>query len=160
MANPLEAKIDIAATPREVWAVVSDLKRMGEWSPECRQMHVLGGIVREGTTTFNINRKGFIVWPTRSKVVKFEPYKEIAFRILEHGAVWSYELEPNAGGTTVVERREIPTEASTLSRLVKTLFGGVKTLFGDSDDNDDSDVDRINGMNTTLARIKAEAERK
>ncbi|MEV0947958.1 SRPBCC family protein [Rhodococcus sp. NPDC049939] len=157
MANPLEAKIDIAATPQEVWTVVSDLKRMGEWSPQCRQMHVFGGVVRKGTRTFNVNRKGFIVWPTTSEVVRFEPNKEIAFRILEHGAMWSYELEPIAGGTTVMERREMPTDVSTLSRLVKTVFGGVKTLFGD---NDDSEVDRIDDMNTTLERIKAEVERK
>ncbi|AOW93272.1 polyketide cyclase [Rhodococcus sp. WMMA185] len=151
MANPLEAKIDIAATPREVWAVVSDLKRMGEWSPQCRRMRVLGGIVQEGTRTLNINRKGFIVWPTTSKVVKFEPNKAIAFRILENRTVWSYELEPNAGGTAVIERREIPTDVSRVSQfLVKTVFGG----------NEDFEVDLVNGMNTTLARIKSEAERK
>ncbi|MEV0947959.1 SRPBCC family protein [Rhodococcus sp. NPDC049939] len=151
MANPLEAKIDIAATPQEVWAIVSDLKRMSEWSPQCRQMRVIGGTIRKGTRTFNINRKGFIVWPTTSKVVRFEPSKEIAFRIPENGAVWSYELEPIAGGTTVIERREVPTDVSKLSQFM------VKTFFGS---NDDFEADLINGMNTTLARIKSEAESK
>ncbi|WP_072691007.1 SRPBCC family protein [Rhodococcus marinonascens] len=151
MPNALEANIDIDATPQDVWAVVSDLKRMGEWSPQCRQMRVLGGIVQEGTRTLNINRKGFLVWPTRSKVVKFQPNKTIAFRILENGTVWSYELEPIAGGTKVTERRDIPAEVSKVSRfLVKTVLGG----------NDDFEVDLVNGMNTTLARIKSEAERK
>jgi hypothetical protein len=28
----LEATIDVEAAPAEVWAVVSDLRRMGEWS--------------------------------------------------------------------------------------------------------------------------------
>ncbi len=28
--------IDIAAPPEKVYALVSDITRMGEWSPECR----------------------------------------------------------------------------------------------------------------------------
>ncbi|MFV9451935.1 SRPBCC family protein [Rhodococcus sp. NM-2] len=150
MANTLEVSIDIDATPQDVWAVVSDLKRMGEWSPQCRTMRVLGGVVEEGTKTVNINRKGFLVWPTTSKVVKFQPNKTIAFRILENRTIWSYELEPTAGGTKVTERREAPTGTSKVSQfLVKTVLGG----------NEDFEVELVNGMNTTLARIKSAAER-
>lgn len=151
MATTLEASIDIDATPQDVWAVVSDLKRMGEWSPQCRKMRVLGGVVEEGTKTVNINRKGFLVWPTTSKVVKFQPNKAIAFRILENRTIWSYELEPTASGTKVIERREAPTGTTKVSQfLVKTVLGG----------NDDFEVDLVNGMNTTLARIKSAAEGK
>ncbi|BAH50119.1 SRPBCC family protein [Rhodococcus opacus] len=151
MATTLEASIDIDATPQDVWAVVSDLKRMGEWSPQCRKMRVLGGVVEEGTKTVNINRKGLLVWPTTSKVVKFQPNKAIAFRILENRTIWSYELEPTSGGTKVIERREAPTGTSKVSQfLVKTVLGG----------NEDFEVDLVNGMNTTLARIKSAAERK
>ena len=151
MATTLEASIDIDATPQDVWAVVSDLKRMGEWSPQCRKMRVLGGVVEEGTKTVNINREGFLVWPTTSKVVKFQPNKAIAFRILENRTIWSYELEPTASGTKVIERREAPTGTSKVSQfLVKTVLGG----------NDDFEVDLVNGMNTTLARIKSAAEGK
>ncbi|MFF2107263.1 SRPBCC family protein [Rhodococcus sp. ACS1] len=151
MATTLEASIDIDATPQDVWAVVSDLKRMGEWSPQCRKMRVLGGVVEEGTKTVNINRKGFLVWPTTSKVVKFQPNKAIAFRILENRTIWSYELEPTASGTKVIERREAPTGTSKVSQfLVKTVLGG----------NEDFEVDLVNGMNTTLARIKSAAEGK
>ncbi|MDF3310402.1 SRPBCC family protein [Rhodococcus sp. T2V] len=151
MATTLEASIDIDATPQDVWAVVSDLKRMGEWSPQCRKMRVLGGVVEAGTKTVNINRKGFLVWPTTSKVVKFQPNKAIAFRILENRTIWSYELEPTASGTKVIERREAPTGTSKVSQfLVKTVLGG----------NEDFEVDLVNGMNTTLARIKSAAEGK
>jgi len=90
------------------------------------------------------------VWPTTSKVVKFQPNKTIAFRILENRTIWSYELEPTAGGTKVTERREAPTGTSKVSQfLVKTVLGG----------NEDFEVDLVNGMNTTLARIKSAAER-
>lgn len=55
MPKNLEAAIDINAAPEAVWAVVSDLKRMPEWSPQCRVMQPLGK-VREGTRTINIKR--------------------------------------------------------------------------------------------------------
>ncbi len=151
MANTLEASIEIDATPQDVWAVVSDLKRMGEWSPQCRTMRVLGGVVEEGTKTININRKGMLVWPTTSKVVKFQPNKSIAFRVVENRTIWSYELQSTAGGTKVNESREAPTGTTKVSQfLIKTVLGG----------NDDFEVELIEGMNTTLARIKAAAEAK
>ena len=94
MSKTLEASIDVDASPEQVWKVVSDLKRMGEWSPQCKKMKVFGGDVRKGTTTLNINRKGLLVWPTTAKVVEFEPNKAIAFRIVENKTIWSYTLTP------------------------------------------------------------------
>lgn len=148
MTNTLEATIEIAATPQDVWTIVSDLKRMGEWSPQCRKMRV-SGEVREGTKTFNINRKGLLVWPTTSKVIRFEPNKAIAFRINENRSIWSYTLEPTETGTRVVERREAPTGTSQLSQfLIKTVLGGADAF----------ETEMVAGMNATLARIKQEAE--
>ena len=148
MTNTLEASIEIAATPQDVWTIVSDLKRMGEWSPQCRKMRV-SGEVREGTKTFNINRKGLLVWPTTSKVVRFEPNKTIAFRVVENRTVWSYTLEPTATGTRVVERREAPTGTSKVSQfLIQTVLGGPDAF----------EADMVVGMNATLARIKNAAE--
>jgi len=148
VTNTLEATIEIAATPQDVWTIVSDLKRMGEWSPQCRKMRV-SGEVREGTKTFNINRKGLLVWPTTSKVIRFEPNKAIAFRINENRSIWSYTLEPTETGTRVVERREAPTGTSQLSQfLIKTVLGGADAF----------ETEMVAGMNATLARIKQEAE--
>ncbi|MFD4368580.1 SRPBCC family protein [Rhodococcus sp. NPDC058521] len=150
MARTLEATIDIDATPNDVWAIVSDLKRMGEWSPQCRKMKVLGDTVSEGTKTVNLNRKGMLVWPTTSKVVRYVPEKTIAFRIVENRTIWSYEIEPTATGSRVVERREAPTGISKVSQvLVKAVLGG----------NEDFEKDLVEGMNATLRRIKSEAEK-
>ncbi len=97
-------------------AIVADLQRMGEWSPQCKVMKVIGGTVREGAKTINVNRKGLLVWPTSSKVVRFEPNKSVAFRIAENRTIWSYELEPTATGTKVTERAEAPAEDVRRSR--------------------------------------------
>ena len=34
MTYPVSVTRDIAASPEKVWALVTDLPRMGEWSPE------------------------------------------------------------------------------------------------------------------------------
>ncbi len=106
MAAPLiEESIDIDATPEQVWEVISDLKRMGEWSPQCVKM-IVRGPVGLGTKTINVNRRGPLVWPTTSKIVRFSPNQELGFRVAENRTVWSYTITPKASGVTVTERRE------------------------------------------------------
>ena len=148
---PLEATVEVDAPPARVWSLVSDLRNMPRWSPQCAKTFVRGGgDVRLGSRMVNVNRRGLLVWPTQSKVVRFEPEQEIAFRVKENWTVWSYALEPTAdGGTRVTARREAPTGVSDLSvRLTKAVFGGV-----------DAFTDELReGMQQTLLRIKADVE--
>ncbi|MFC7959920.1 SRPBCC family protein [Rhodococcoides kroppenstedtii] len=149
MSTSLSATIDVQAPPAAVWAVVSDLKRMGEWSPQCKKMTVLGGEPKLGTRTINLNKRGPLVWPTSAKVVRFEPERRLAFRVTENHTIWSYELEPTETGTRVTERREAPGGTTAVSNLlVRLAFGGQR--------NFDGELER--GMNATLAKIKAAAE--
>lgn len=150
MSGVLELSTEIDAPPERVWAIVSDLRRMGEWSPQCRRMVVFGE-VRQGTRTLNVNRKGVLVWPTSAKVVALAPKERIAFRITENRTVWSYTLEPTqSGGTKVTERREAPNGTTGLSQFfIKRFLGGNRGL----------EQDLVAGMEATLARIKTEAER-
>ena len=148
-SDVLELSTEIDAPIDRVWAIVSDLKRMGEWSPQCRKMVVFGD-VRPGTRTLNINRKGMLVWPTNAKVVALDPKERIAFRVSENKTVWSYVLEATESGTRVTERREAPNGTTGFSQFfVRMFLGGNAGL--------ESDLKR--GMEMTLARIKTEAER-
>ncbi|WP_121254026.1 SRPBCC family protein [Nocardioides ferulae] len=147
----LTAEIEIDAPPAAVWALVTDVRRMSEWSPQVVRSFVLGGPVRQGTTFVNLNRRGPLFWPTRAKVVRFTPHQDFAFRVAENWTVWSFQLEPTAsGGTRVVQRRETPRGISGVSKgLTKVAFGGQETFTGEL----------AEGMQQTLARVKAEAER-
>ncbi|MCW2712768.1 MAG: hypothetical protein JWP24_2962 [Marmoricola sp.] len=148
---PIEASIDIAAPPARVWGLVSDLRNMPRWSPQCRKTFVRGGPIRQGSKLVNINRRGLLVWPTQSMVTEFVPEQKLAFRIKENWTIWSFTLEPTTdGGTRVVQRREAPKGISDVSvRLTKTVLGGL----------DEFTTELQQGMNQTLARIKADAER-
>ncbi|MBT0567012.1 SRPBCC family protein [Williamsia sp. CHRR-6] len=152
MATPLlEASTDINAGPAQVWAIISDLKRMGEWSPQCRKVIVVGGEVKQGARTINVNRRGLLTWPTTATVVTFAPEKAIAFRITENRTVWSYEITPTPTGVRLTERREAAGGKTTAlsSFLVSKALGG----------NDSFEAELQEGMRETLVKIKAAAEK-
>lgn len=145
---PLSASVEVAASPEQVWEVVSDVRRMSEWSPECRRIVVLGSPKQGvGTTFLGINRRGWAAWPTTSKVVRHEPARAIAWRTRESGATWTYELAPSGTGTRLTGRRELP--AYTLgTRLMAPLIGGARG----------HDEELADGIRTTLERIRAGVE--
>lgn len=151
VAPLLEQSIDIAAPPQRVWALVSDLPRMARWSPQVVKSFLRGGApVRLGSQLFNINRRGWQVWPTQAKVVRYSPHEEIAFRIKENKSIWSYTLTPTEdGGTHLVHQRVVPDGISAISlRLTKAAFGGQEAFT----------AELVDGMRQTLERIKADVE--
>lgn len=150
MAAPLlQAQIDIDAPAAKVWELVSDLDRMPQWSPQCRLMKAFGGPLRQGSKTINLNRRKFLYWPTTSQITEFIPGKKLAFRVNTNGTVWSYELEPTETGTRLVESRHAENGVKPLANMtVNALFGGVPNFEGEL----------VEGMNQSLARIKAAAE--
>ena len=149
MAAPiLQAEIEMDAPVSKVWSLVSDVNRMPQWSPQCRIMKALGPI-RPGTRTVNLNRRGLLFWPTTSVITEVVPERKFAFRIPINTTVWSYELEPTATGTRLVETRHAENGVTSLSTAVtKAALGGVDTF----------ESELLEGMNQGLARIKAAAE--
>ena len=148
----IEESIEIDAPPAKVWALVSELKNMPRWSPQTAKSFVRGGgPTKAGSKLFNINRRGLLVWPTQSQVVRFEPEQEIAWRVKENYTIWSYTLEPGASGATkLTSRREAPKGISDVSvRLTNLAMGGT----------DGFAAELKRDMATTLSKIKADAER-
>jgi uncharacterized protein YndB with AHSA1/START domain len=138
--------VEMAAPPEKVWSLVSDLARMPEFSPELRRAFVIGapGL---GATIIGINRRGPVVWPTTSKVVRWEPGQAVAWKVRESGATWVYELEPTDGGTLVTGRRVLHAYGFG-NKLVGPLVGGIVG----------HDHELARGITETLHRIKAVVE--
>lgn len=150
MAAPLlQAQIDINAPVAKVWELVSDLKLMPQWSPQCRLMKSFGPL-QPGARTINLNRRKFLFWPTTSRITEFIPEKKLAFRVNQNGTVWSYELEPTDTGTRLVETRHAENGVTAFSTMtVNAVMGGEPSF----------EQELVEGMNQSLARIKAAAER-
>jgi uncharacterized protein YndB with AHSA1/START domain len=149
MATPLlQAQIDIDAPPSKVWALISDFRRMPQWSPQCRWMRPFGPL-RQGTRTLNFNRRNRLFWPTTSTIVEVIPEKKLAFRVDTNRAIWSYELEPNGQGTRVIESRHAENGVTAFSSIsINAVLGGTTNF----------ERELVDGMNATLAKLKAAAE--
>ncbi len=148
VAPLLQAHVDIDAPVATVWELVSDLRRMPQWSPQCRWMKPFGPL-RQGTRTLNLNRRKRMFWPTTCTVVEIVPDRKLAFRVDTNNTIWTYELEPSGEGTRLIESRHAENGVTAFSNLsVNALFGGT-TKF---------ESELLDGMNASLARIKAAAE--
>ncbi len=115
----------IAAPPGRIYALVADLPRMGQWSPECRQVEWLGGSTgpAEGARFVGHNQggpRGLLKWSRQGRVVTAAPGHEFAFVTEEggqEGTEWRYRLEPVAGGTKVTESYRV-TRIPAWARIV------------------------------------------
>jgi len=149
MAAPLlQAQVDIKAPVSTVWALISDFRRMPEWSPQCRLMRALGPL-RNGTRTINVNRRNNLFWPTTCTVLEVIPDEKLAFRVNTNNTIWSYELQPIAEGTRVIESRHAENGTKPVSSMAVNAFMGGTANF---------ERELVEGMNTSLAKIKAAAE--
>lgn len=113
--RPLTAELVVDAPPAAVWRVVSDVRRTGEWSPECVAVMPLGRL-RRGALLFGRNRRGRVRWATVSRVVEYDEGHRLAWRVLTNRSVWSYTLTATdgaaggatGGGTLVTQERRTP----------------------------------------------------
>lgn len=143
---PIAASVAMQAPAERVWEVLSDLRRMPEFSPELAKAFVLGrpGL---GARIVGINRRGLAVWPTTSTVVRWEPRRAVAWKVRQSGATWVYELQEGPSGTTVTGRR-ILSRFTAATALAAPLIGGAVH----------HDHELAEGIRATLERIKETVE--
>jgi hypothetical protein len=104
-------QIVINADPGQIYDLISDLTRMGEWSPECERVEWTGGSTTAavGARFTGYNRGGsfrLMRWSRRGRVLAADPGHEFAFVTEEGGresTAWRYRLDPVADGTRVTE---------------------------------------------------------
>ena len=143
--RPLTTWIDVRCSPAAAWEVVSDVRRTGEWSPECRRVIPLGAL-GAGALLVGVNRRGSVLWVTLSRVLNWSPGSSIGWLVLTNRSEWHYELTPTAEGTRITQTRRTPRGEGRFA-LVFTRF-----LLGGQAGHDD-ELER--GMAQGLERIKA-----
>ena len=149
-----EVTVDIAAPPDKVYALVSDITRMGEWSPECIRCSwtkgATGPAVGARFKATNKGRRG-PAWFNTPTVTAAEPGREFAFNRSGPGIgsyTWRYVMQPTPTGTRLTESFDAERPlGSVMTWMTKKWVG-----------SNDRDADLHTGMVTTLARVKDAAE--
>jgi hypothetical protein len=108
MTTPVTVSIDIDAPPHLVYGLVSDLTKMGNWSPEAGEVSWRKGATgaTRGATFQGANRNGTRTWKTMGTVVTADADSRFAFKVKAAGlkiAEWRYDIEPTAAGCRVTE---------------------------------------------------------
>jgi hypothetical protein len=94
----------VARSPEDVYALVSDVTRTGEWSPTCAACWWDEGAgPRPGSWFTGRNVTPQRTWETRSQVVAADPGREFTWVVGDGLVRWSYLLEPRDGGTLLTE---------------------------------------------------------
>ncbi len=144
--------VHMKAPAAKIWELVSDVTRIGEYSPETFEAEWLDGATGPKVGAHfrghvKRNGRGPIYW-TNCTVVRSVPDQEFAFEVNfkeNKTNEWSYQIAPSGDGADVTESFTLPNTLPM--RLYWALFGWAR-----SKTNRD-------GMQTTLMRIKAEVER-
>jgi Polyketide cyclase / dehydrase and lipid transport len=143
--------IVIARSPEAVYDMVSDVTRMGEWSPVCKACWWdEGDGPREGAHFTGRNELPERTWETRSRVEKADRGREFAFVVGDSWVRWGYTFTAVDGGTLVTESWEFLPDG----------IAGFHDRYGE--DAQAQIADRAekarNGIPVTLAAIKKAAE--
>ena len=143
--------VTMHAPPEQIWDLVSDVTRIGRYSPETFEAEWLEGATGPAVGArfrghVKRNGRGPKYWTTCT-VTECEPGRSFFFGVGSEDKplnLWGYRLEPTAEGTAV-------TESFTLTPTVPLRI--YWALFGWSRGKTNR-----RGMERTLAAIKAEVE--
>jgi Polyketide cyclase / dehydrase and lipid transport len=144
-----ELSIHINASPETVYAIVSDVAKTPEYSPEVVACTWLKGAKGPavGARFKARNKVGKFSWHNKPIVTAAEPAREFAFARTEPlcgTLVWRYRFEPDGEGTRVTESYEVARPITRLGWLVIGDRNRSQTMH--------------KGIELSLQRLKAVAE--
>jgi Polyketide cyclase / dehydrase and lipid transport len=143
--------IVIARPAEDLYDMVSDVTRMGEWSPVCTAgWWDDGATARAGAWFTGRNEGSGRTWETRSEVVVADPGREFTFVVGGSWVRWSYTFVPVDGGTRLTESWEFL--AAGIARFEERFGADAPAQI------EDRTQAARTGIPVTLAAIKRTAE--
>lgn len=151
MRYTVEDSVVIERRVDDVYALVSDVTRTGEWSEQCHACDWDSSARGAGATFTGHNRTPVREWSTVSTVTVDEPGARFEWTVGSGGVRWGYRLE--AAGENVTRLTEYTAFPETGEAFFRQKFG---------DDANTQITIRLSaaaaGIPATLARIKEVAE--
>lgn len=139
----LTASAEVRASADQVYAVVSDVTRIPEWSPETTRAEWLAP---DRFQAWNRRRLGR--WRTVANVVAAEPGRRFSFVVQAMGGdwtQWTYLIEPGSTGaaTRLTEEFRMCVPLPRAAVVFEHLFLFVRDRRADLQQNLDASVERI-----------------
>jgi len=141
----------VARSPEDLYDMVSDVTRMGEWSPVCTACWWEDGQgPRPGAWFVGRNELPERIWETRSQVVAADRGREFAFVVGGSWVRWGYTFTSVDEGTQVTESWEFLPDGIT--RFHNRFGGDAPAQIADRA------LAARDGIPATLAALKKSAE--
>ena len=114
----------VCASAEQVYDIVSDIRRIPEWSPECIRTEWTGPQQFRGTNRRRIGR-----WSTAARVITDDPGREFGFAVQMGGAdftTWVYRIVPTPQGCELSEEMTMCVDLPMLALLFERIALRVK----------------------------------
>lgn len=151
--STVEVSEHVDAPAAAVYGLVSDLSKMGDWSPELERIEWKGGAPQGKVGARFVGHNGMDgkTWTTNGVVAVADGTKEFAFDVSAVGlkvARWGYRVTPDPDGAGCTLSEYWVDQRGWLVKKAGAMTTGVK----------DRESHNKAGMQETLRRIKAAAE--
>lgn len=141
----LSTETAVAAPPDEVYAVVSDLPRSGEWSPECMGGEWVSGEPGAVGSVFrgeNLRPEDVVswaplirgTWHTECQIVAADPGRTFRWAMRTHAgerqdSLWGFDLRPTESGCILVHHFRMDRATEGIHKIVGDLDEESKRRF-------------------------------
>jgi uncharacterized protein YndB with AHSA1/START domain len=155
----LEVARTVSAPPEQVWSLVSDVTRVGDWGAECVKAEWIDGATGPAVGARFLGhqvRKGR-TWQTISVVTESEPAVSFAWAVEDPAnpaATWRYQLASDGSGGTVLRYQVVmgPGPSGVTAKIAEMPDREEHIIAGRL-----KELER--NMTATLEAIKQAAER-
>lgn len=141
----LRADIHVSATPDQIYDVVSDLPRSGEWSPECQGGEWISGPPAAVGSVFrgeNLRSEEVVawaplvrgVWHTECRITEADPGRTFRWMMLSHAgadqqSIWGFDIEGSGEGAVLTHHFRMGKATAGIHKIVAGLDEDERARF-------------------------------
>ena len=119
-----QVSVEVDATPEQVWNLLIDIARAGEWSHETQGGEWLDDATgpAPGARFRGHNKNGRTKWNRQCEVLTADEPRTISWRtvptrLYRDSTIWTFELEPTEAGCRITQRFEVVMIGPIMDRL-------------------------------------------
>lgn len=154
----VEVSTEIDAPPHFVWALVTDINLPAQFQDEFVGAEWLDpGDVGVGSRFVGRNQRNERTWETTSWVISYEPERVFSWAVSDRdnpGAVWTFRLKPDNGGTRLSYHRQLGPGPSGITRIIEKNPENEEAIIAARDEMHRTNMQAVIDGVKTLAEAK------